>query len=517
TRQHGECDFVVAHPAQGILFIEVKGGEIRVDGDRWESTDRHGITYEGQDPVRQAKKSKYALLDKLRARGFDRRITLQVGVIFPDAPVPEGLGDIRPNMPRAIFADRYQMESLGSWVRERLGDDDDGDTGGDVNTDLGVDGIQHLEDMFAKPIHFRPSLQPYLGDDMMKIETVTREQFHILQGLDSNHRVAIPGAAGTGKTYLAMEKTLRLAEAGKRVLLICFNSPLSVRLGQAMREHENIHACSFHSFWVNAEQRVAREENREARDFMTLCDEEVTRVLLENIGKPEFPGFDAVIVDEGQDFHGEWLEALELTLKGGPDDSMYVFYDDNQAVLERDMHYIKTKLQCFEFRLTTNLRNTRKIFSQVNQYYLSHLGGPVSHAPGSPEGCPIEWLSCENHRALLVRIRERIETLVRKDGISRDKIVVLFETNEEIDAVLPKRRLQGQPVRTADSLGGNGFVVDTIRRFKGLESQVVLLILTKPDVAHQRALLYTGMSRAQARLEVLGPAAVLDKIRSSQH
>ena len=40
----GECDFVIAVPNQGILFLEVKGGNIEYNAakDQWLSTDRHG-------------------------------------------------------------------------------------------------------------------------------------------------------------------------------------------------------------------------------------------------------------------------------------------------------------------------------------------------------------------------------------------------------------------------------------------------------------------------------------------
>src|SRR5437868_3130229 len=47
----GEADFVMAHPAHGILVLEVKGGGIRFDGvlGRWSSTNDEG-TYEIKDP-----------------------------------------------------------------------------------------------------------------------------------------------------------------------------------------------------------------------------------------------------------------------------------------------------------------------------------------------------------------------------------------------------------------------------------------------------------------------------------
>lgn len=53
----------------------------------------------------------------------------------------------------------------------------------------------------------------------------------------------------------------------------------------------------------------------------------------------------------------------------------------------------------------------------------------------------------------------------------------------------------------------NHVVLDTIRRFKGLESPCVLLVLDAKS-AEQNMLLYTGVSRAQSVLEIFAPPQV---------
>lgn len=53
----------------------------------------------------------------------------------------------------------------------------------------------------------------------------------------------------------------------------------------------------------------------------------------------------------------------------------------------------------------------------------------------------------------------------------------------------------------------NHVVLDTIRRFKGLESPCVLLVLDAKS-AEQNTLLYTGVSRAQSVLEIFAPPQV---------
>jgi hypothetical protein len=64
----GEADFVIVHPDNGFLFIEVKGGRISISPDcRWQSTYRDGESFEIADPVDQARKTRSALLGKLKS------------------------------------------------------------------------------------------------------------------------------------------------------------------------------------------------------------------------------------------------------------------------------------------------------------------------------------------------------------------------------------------------------------------------------------------------------------------
>ena len=42
--------------------------------------------------------------------------------------------------------------------------------------------------------------------------------------------------------------------------------------------------------------------------------------------------YDALIVDEAQDFHPDWWVPLQLLLEDPDEGSLYVFYDDNQRI-----------------------------------------------------------------------------------------------------------------------------------------------------------------------------------------
>ena len=59
------------------------------------------------------------------------------------------------------------------------------------------------------------------------LERLTEEQAGCLEVIQHELRVAISGAAGTGKTILALVEAARQAKGGRRVLFVCFNRALA--------------------------------------------------------------------------------------------------------------------------------------------------------------------------------------------------------------------------------------------------------------------------------------------------
>src|SRR4051812_19515940 len=64
----GEADFIVAHPDEGCIALEVKGGRIDYDPreEKWTSTDRYDVERKIKNPVGQARTAKHQILQKLQ-------------------------------------------------------------------------------------------------------------------------------------------------------------------------------------------------------------------------------------------------------------------------------------------------------------------------------------------------------------------------------------------------------------------------------------------------------------------
>src|SRR3712207_6595379 len=72
--ERGEADFVIAHPGDGVLAVEAKGGELAYDPDtrRWTQGGRSGVHLLKEDPFHQARDEMHSLVRILEARdGWD--------------------------------------------------------------------------------------------------------------------------------------------------------------------------------------------------------------------------------------------------------------------------------------------------------------------------------------------------------------------------------------------------------------------------------------------------------------
>lgn len=495
----GEADFLIAHAEKGMLSVEVKGGMVEIDSnDNWTSTDRHKIKRYVKNPVNQARTSKHQLLKKLKesSKWQSRYICVRHGVILPHSAKPKR--DMRPDMPLNLFAFDSDMKYLDVWVDSRFGSNENGE--GKVKP-LGDDGLSALDDMLAREVKLRVRLGTNINQDLKDIQLKTDDQIFILREMEANHRMSIAGAAGTGKTILAIEKSLMLAEQSKRVLLLCYNRPLGEYLKQSLADSPTVTAMNFHQYCNEIAQAAGQ-------DVSSLTVAELENSLIDNFVTAGLEEYDAVIIDEGQDFKNDWLTSLEVVVDAGDDGILYIFYDDNQNVMASNANYIKS-LSLAKHNLTRNFRNTQSIFKGAERYY---NGGFVRSI--GPSGNKITYTAVANQAKLKLKLAERIGSLIQAEGIQPGDIAVLFSNFDEALCLSEgdEYRIGRYSAKKAEERSNEWVVVDTIRRFKGLESPVILLVING-DTANRDELLYTGITRAQAILEIFAPAHVLHQIK----
>lgn len=499
----GECDFLIAHPDIGILTIEVKGGGVAYDPEieKWTSRDRWGFVHTIKNPVQQATSSKYQILKKLNdsPAWTSRFIRARHGVIFPDSEKPdEDLGAGTP-LNICCFLDEFENDLRG-WIMNRLGEPDRLSS---REQSLGEDGLKALEELLAHPFQLHVPMGKILAQDDTRIETLTHQQFHILSTILDIPRAVISGGAGTGKTVLAMEEAIRCANAGMRVLLTCYNRPLSEEIGNRLGPWKGVTVATFHElcFRLANEARIKVPEKQASEGLFKNAYPEILLQALEAMPKQRF---DAIIVDEGQDFIPAWISALDVALNTGGNGLFRIFIDSNQSVYG-NITTISENFHLVPIRLTLNIRNTKKIHSIVKDYYSGYTIDSIG-----PEGIAVEWIPANSIQEIYKKIDERIYQLVSQERMNPSDIAVLVPTENNISEYVNAGRLGGHEIQRAGGTKIDAIIMDTIRRFKGLERRIVVLAATSKLIC-ERELIYVAVSRARTHLIVVGDINSLKK------
>ena len=88
-RTIGEADFVILHPVKGILVIEVKSGEIEFKDRKWIQTNTRSGVSKRIDPLGQARKSQFELMDRLYEADLNFKIPMMCYCAwFPTIEMP---------------------------------------------------------------------------------------------------------------------------------------------------------------------------------------------------------------------------------------------------------------------------------------------------------------------------------------------------------------------------------------------------------------------------------------------
>jgi len=493
NEKDGECDFLIAHPEHGILAIEVKGGrEISFDprDGQWRSTDHGGFVHKIKDPVAQARSAKHEILKRLNdsPRWPSRFVHAAHGVIFPSAGSPPGnLGADRPT--RIFCCSRQFHVGLGAWIAERL----NAGQRPDNCEPLGRDGIAALERLLAHPFTLSFRIGAALAEADTEFRVLEPSQYQILDMIADIPRALVRGGAGTGKTVVAIEEALRSAAAGRKTLLTCHSRPLASNLERKLKNVENLTVAGFHALCG----RISRQAGISAPSGISereLYESALPNALYRAMEAQPALRWDTVIVDEGQDFRDDWWIALDACLL--PDGRIRVFMDSNQRVYEsagdgaRDLSVVPV-------RLSRNLRNTKNIHKAASVHY----SGPDIVADG-PDGLEVSWVSAESPDAKVEAAYRELRRLVLNEEVAPGDIAVLVNGPAARASFLERSSGTSIPLTDAEIMALEDVVVDTVRRFKGLERPAIVLIVSG-DEMDRRELAYVAFSRARAYLCVV--------------
>ena len=467
----------------GFVVIEVKGGAVAHTDKGWVQYTPRGPR--PMNPAFQANRGKRLLDEYVHQRGWKHGpIRFEHLVAFPDVD----------------FDDSPPAPDLARWALIAKGDLDD--AAGQVQRALHDRVSQHPRPTaewvgeFADLVGGRPEpAMSLLGELHARTDLVNRlttEQLGLVAMVKDNALMRVVGGPGTGKTWLALERARLWAEEGRTALFVCYSRGLARWLAKAVEAmppelNHRITVRTFHSLAVQLGVQVPDHTDE------SWWVDELPRLMMPLVSAR----YDALVVDESQDFADSWWPPLLALLRR---EQVFVVGDDEQTVFAGRRG--RPDLQMFQLELKENVRNTAEIAAVVNplaRHRMNVLGG---------EGAPVRFVMCATGEVCDVADAE-VERLL-DEGFEPGHIAVLTTQHRH-----PNHR------RAEEQLGKDGYwdgfwmndevFYGTVMGFKGLERPVIVLAVDgfRPKVG--RDVMYAGLSRARDRLVVCGD---LDEIRA---
>ena len=316
TGPYGEIDFVVIIPGEGIFCLEVKGGGVSCEEGVWRTRNRHGAVTQIKSPFMQARDNMFALRDSIRKHfgkpAAESRCLTGCAVVFPDVACPPL--PLPPEVDRAQVIDCHDLsksisDAIARCARHAGRNHRPRDRGGPAGPAPG--NVQSILGFLRPDFEVVVTPQVRIGRIVEKQVRLTEEQLNKLDELEENDRCLLTGAAGTGKTMLAMEYARREAGKGARVLLICFNKLLGDWIRRQFDGRAGITAGNWHGVARDFARRSSFKDEFEKKDnaiWNADVDDRNKLGLDETYAEYGQYGleerdaqFDVLVVDEAQD------------------------------------------------------------------------------------------------------------------------------------------------------------------------------------------------------------------------
>jgi hypothetical protein len=411
-------DFIVLHPARGLLFLEVKDWKAE-NLRKFSPTTVDLLTDAGvktvANPVEQARQCAYQVLKQLES---DPQLKFPAGKYQGKLVCPYGWGVVFTNITRKQFNDGLPEEARSRVLpdhllicKDEMTESVDAESfqqrlwgmfNYQFSTKLTLPQIDRLRWHLFPEIRIGAQQGGFFEDsepkavseqlpDIIRIMDVQQEQ--LARSLGEGHRV-IHGVAGSGKTLILGYRCLHLAQVlHQPILVLCFNITLAARLRVFIEEKgigDKVQVYHFHD-WCG-EQLRAYHVNM-LRSEAPYWERQVSSVI-QGVERGQIPKgqYGALLIDEGHDFEPEWL-SLVAQMVDPQTNALLLLYDDAQTIYKRksplkfSLASVGIQAQGRTTILKLNYRNTREILQfayDLAKEYLTQTGADIPLV--EPEG-----------------------------------------------------------------------------------------------------------------------------------
>jgi hypothetical protein len=501
TKDH-EADLIVLMPDVGIVVVEVKGGSVWYDDEGWKQ--QRGRREGRIDPVDQVRTTKYAFRTYVAAdKRWNNRNHVAWGhaVVTPFSDFPADFAT--PDCPRWSLHDRGDQADLVARLRQNAVFARQGKSAPTR------DEVDLIVDTLAGRLPTAYDVNAEAEERAASADRLTHEQATILQVTRLLKRVEVRGGAGSGKTVLALQQAKQLTHGrgdrrAQRVALLCYSLGLAEYLKREVatwgRKDRPAFVGTFHEF---GKQWGAPDGDRTNSDFWEVDLPDLMGDLAEAL--PDGDRYDAVIVEEAQDFADSWWRPVLKSLRDEEEGGLYVYSDENQRIFAR---FGRPPVQLVPLMLDHCLRNTRQIHEAFgplapSRMYASGGDGPaVRFVPASPEDA-------------IAVADDEVDALLEAGW--RPENVCLLTTGHRHPVQIERTGFHDQDGYWKTFWDTDDVFYGHVLGCKGLERRAVVLCVNEREARDRaRERLYVGMSRATDELVVVGDPATVRAIAGDQ-
>lgn len=512
-------DIIILNPNIGVMIVEVKDWDLMnycCDHENVYSITRNGKK-QIESPVKQAKRYLTNLLNIIPELD-DYYSAFSLGIYFGKEP-QESVDTFFKNGPRMgsnvllMGNDRLEISRIENIFKKKT----------TKKTPIPEMLLNEIRNWLNPPEHFIESC--------LTIE-LTKDQRDHAEPKEGHHRIR--GVIGSGKTLVLAYRAAALAEKGHKVLLVTFNKTLHNYIHNMIRctpfkfDRKLIVCNHFHDFCmdflndVGCPKPLKKESDDEKVYFKETIPFSVKNVLLAKRNKENLDEYkyDAILIDEGQDFELEWYNLLCQFLSQR--NELVLMCDKAQNIYERDINWIYAGVKGFRGRwgeLKQCQRLPPIIAREANRFAKMYLRGIDMYAEERQTELfdqfehELRWISCNSKDDAFDQAEAAYDYLSKEKKQHPTDIVMLFikkEWGEEMVKIFKDKRKLKVNHTFSDRhkkrfwMGSERTKMSTIHSFKGWELKNIIIVINDGNESENlSSLIYTAIGRTQGNLIVI--------------
>ena len=476
--RYGEIDIAVLAPTGALLLMEIKAGAVVL---------REGevIKLYGErecDVAHQVDMQRAAMQHRLHEAGLKPAIVSCL--VLPDY----ALGDAAVvSVPRERIVDAARFAGLAYIVHDWL-------------RDAQREPVDHgaLRRLLLNQFQAMPDLEAMRGQLEGAVRRLADGLATWVPRIDAPSGIyRIQGTAGSGKTQLALQLLDAAASAGQRACYVCFNRTLADHVRQLAPPRAEV--VNFHELCVDHWRRGGQEPDFSPEGFRRMAAAYVAA------SGTFAAALDLLVIDEGQDFDGAWVESLCGRLK--PDGRLYLLEDDAQRLYRQDGFELPDAVA---IRCSDNFRSPQLVCELINA--LGLVQPPVrAHNPWRGEVPGIR--TYRDDASLVAATEAAVADLVAR-GFDVGDIALVSGRGRANSHLLNRvgigayktRRFTGEYGPDGEQRWSDGeLLVESVYRYKGQSAPAV--VVTEFDFAEldepARRRLFVALTRARMGVELV--------------